>query len=274
MKVWINGALVAEQDAVLPASDRGLTVGDGLFESMKVVGGVAFAVRRHLARLRRTASGLGLSVPPDAELRAALESTIAANGPEVGRVRLTVTGGAGPAGTTRGEGPVTVLVQCSPLAPWPSSARVVVVPWPRNERGALAGLKTTSYAENVIALARAHEEGADEALFGNTASNLCEGTGTNVFVVIDGRVVTPPLSSGCLAGVTRELLLEVDADIAEADVPLAELPSVEEAFLTSSTRDVMAISAIDGRALPSVDGPHTRDAADALRALQSRTLDP
>ena len=67
MKVWINGALVAEQDAVLPASDHGLTVGDGLFESMKVVDGVAFAVRRHLARLRRTASGLGLSVPPDAE---------------------------------------------------------------------------------------------------------------------------------------------------------------------------------------------------------------
>ena len=274
MKVWINGTLLSEDEAVLPASDHGITVGDGLFESMKVVDGVAFAVGRHLARLRRTASGLGLQVPPDAELRDAVESTIAANGPDVGRVRLTVTGGAGPAGTVRGEGPVTVLVQCSPLAPWPASASVLVVPWPRNERGALAGLKTTSYAENIIALARAHEAGADEAIFGNTAGNLCEGTGTNVFVVIDDRVATPPLSSGCLAGVTRELLLEIDPDIAEVDVPLTALSSVEEAFLTSSTRDVMAISAIDGRPLRDVNGPHTRRAADALHALQSRTFDP
>ena len=274
MKVWINGALVAEADAVLPVSDHGVTVGDGLFESMKVVDGVAFAVGRHLARLRRTAAGLGLEVPADAELRDAIESTIAANGPDVGRVRLTVTGGAGPAGTLRGDGPVTLLVQCSPLAPWPAAAAVIVVPWPRNERGALAGLKTTSYAENVIALARAHEVGADEALFGNTAGNLCEGTGTNVFVVLDGRLVTPPLSAGCLAGVTRELLLEVVPDIDEIDVPLTALPAVEEAFLTSSTRDVMAISSIDGRALREVDGLHTRAAADALRALQARTFDP
>ena len=274
MKVWINGSLVAEDDAVLPASDHGVTVGDGLFESMKVVDGVAFAVGRHLARLRRTAAGLGLSVPDDHELRDAIESTIAANGPEVGRVRLTVTGGAGPTGTTRGDGPCTVLVQCAPLTPWPPAAKVLVVPWPRNERGALAGLKTTSYAENVVALARAHEEGADEAIFGNTAGNLCEGTGTNVFVVLDGRVVTPPLSSGCLAGVTRELLLELGLDIEERDVPLEAMESVEEAFLTSSTRDVQAISSIDGRSLRDVGGPHTRLVADALRDLQARTFDP
>src|SRR4051794_34659672 len=171
MKVWINGALVPEDEAVLPASDHGVTVGDGLFESMKVVDGVAFAIARHLARLRRTAAGLGLAVPDDAELRDAIESTIAANGSDVDRVRLTVTGGAGPAGTLRGAGPVTVLVQCAPQTPWPPTASVFVVPWPRNERGALAGLKTTSYAENGIALARAQEEGADQGVFGKTPRN-------------------------------------------------------------------------------------------------------
>jgi branched-chain amino acid aminotransferase len=274
MKVWINGALVSEDEAVLSASDHGVTVGDGLFESMKVVDGVAFAVQRPLARLRRTATGLGLSVPDDGDLRGAIESTIAANGPNVGRVRLTVTGGSGPAGTSRGAGPVTVLVQCAPQTPWPATASVVVVPWPRNERGALAGLKTTSYAENVIALARAQEEGADEALFGNTAGNLCEGTGTNVFVVVEDRLVTPPLSAGCLAGVTRELLLEVDTTIEERDVPLTALPTVDEAFLTSSTRDVMPISAINGRSLASVDGPHTQRASAAFKDLQARTFDP
>src|SRR4051812_9673704 len=164
VKVFVNGALVPEDEAVLPVSDHGITVGDGLFETMKVVDGVAFAVARHLARLRRTATGLGLVPPADHELRSAIESTIAANGSDVGRVRLTLTGGVGPAGTSRGTGPPTVLVQCGVRTEWPSTAATVTVPWPRNERGVLAGLKTTSYADNVIAYAYAQERGADEAL--------------------------------------------------------------------------------------------------------------
>jgi branched-chain amino acid aminotransferase len=273
VKVWVNGALVAEDEASIPASDHGIAVGDGLFETMKVVDGTAFAVRRHLARLRRTASGLGLTVPDDAELRDAIESTVAANGAGVGRVRLTITGGHGPAGTSRGDGPPTVLVQCAPATSWPPTASVAVVPWPRNERGALAGLKTTSYAENVVAYRYAQEHGADEAIFANTRDNLCEGTGTNVFVVLGDRIVTPPLSAGCLAGVTRELLLELDLPIDERDVSMEEFGRVDEAFLTSSTRDVQPIASVDGRSL-RVDGTLTRAAADAFRALEARTLDP
>jgi branched-chain amino acid aminotransferase len=274
VKVFVNGALVPEDEAVLPVSDHGLTVGDGLFETMKVVDGVAFALRRHLARLARTAAGLGLSPPDERALRAAIESTIEANGAEVGRVRITLTGGAGPAGTSRGDGPVTVLVQCGPRTDWPPSAAVVTVPWPRNERGVLAGLKTTSYADNVIAYSYAHDRGGDEALFSNTRDNLCEGTGTNVFVVIDDRLVTPPLAAGCLAGVTRELLLELGLGIEERDVPMASLVDVEEAFLTSSTRDVQPIASIDGRTLVTCGGASTRAAIDAFAALQQRTLDP
>jgi branched-chain amino acid aminotransferase len=274
VKIYVNGALVAEEDAVIPVADHGLTVGDGLFETMKVVDGVAFAISRHLARLGRTAAGLGLAVPPDAELRDAIESTIAANEPGVGRVRLTITGGAGPAGTTRGAARPTVLVVCSVAADIPPAAAVVIVPWPRNERGALAGLKTTSYAENVVALAYAHEREADEALFPNIAGNLCEGTGTNVFVVVDGRLATPPLSSGCLAGVTRELLLEIAPEIEEIDVPLSVFESAEEAFLTSSTRDVQPIASIDGRLSAGCGGALTAQAREKLRALQARTFDP
>ena len=274
MKIYVNGALVPEEDAVLPVSDHGLTVGDGLFETMKVVDGVAFAIRRHLARLRRTASGLGLTVPPELELRDAIESTIAANGPSVGRVRMTVTGGTGPAGTSRGSGPPTVLVQCAAATVWPSAAKVVTVPWPRNERGVLAGLKTTSYADNVIAYAYAVERGGDEAIFPNTQDNLCEGTGTNVFVAIDDRLVTPPLSAGCLAGVTRELLLEIDSSIEEVDVPLSGFAVVEEAFLTSSTRDVQPIASIDGRFLARCGGKLTLAARERFVALQGRTFDP
>jgi len=274
VKVFLNGVLVPEDEAVLPVSDHGLTVGDGLFETLKVVDGVAFALRRHLARLRRTAEGLGLTTPDEGALRAAIESTITANGPDVGRVRITLTGGAGPAGTSRGDGPVTVLVQCGPRTEWPPTAAVVTVPWPRNERGVLAGLKTTSYADNVIAYTYAQERGGDEALFPNTRDDLCEGTGTNVFVVVDGTLVTPPLSSGCLAGVTRELLLDLGLGIEERDVPMSSLPAVEEAFLTSSTRDVQSIASIDGRALAACGGALTTAAAAAFAALQRGTMDP
>lgn len=274
MKIYVNGSLMDEADAVLPVSDHGLTVGDGLFETMKVVDGCPFAIGRHLARLGRTARGLGLTVPSDDELRAAIESTVSANGPEVGRVRMTVTGGSGPAGTSRGNGPPTVIVQCAPATIWPPAAKVVTVPWPRNERGVLAGLKTTSYADNVIAYAHAEAHGGDEAVFGNTQDNLCEGTGTNVFVVIGDRLVTPPLAAGCLAGVTRELLLEIDPSIEEVDVPMSDFATVEEAFLTSSTRDVQPIASIDGRALRRCGGDLTLEARHEFSALQAWSLDP
>src|SRR5205085_1338758 len=123
------------------------------------------------------------------------------------RVRITVTGGAGPLGSDRGGAIPTVIVAATPQAPWPETAVLAPVPWPRNERGALAGLKTTSYAENVVALHAAHDAGAGEALFCDTQGHVCEGTGTNVFAVIDGELVTPPLTTGCLAGVTRAVVL-------------------------------------------------------------------
>jgi len=275
MSVWINGVLVPPEEALLPVTSHGVTVGDGMFETMKVVEGRPFAVRRHLARLHRTAEGLGLPVPyPDDELRAAIDATIRASEPPVGWVRLTVTGAAAPAGTARGDGDATVVIQCGAPTSWSAAAIVITVPWPRNERGALAGLKTTSYAENVVARERARAAGAEEALFGNTVGNLCEGTGTNVFVGVGGRLRTPPLSSGCLAGVTRELLLELDLPIDEADVAMSELTGIDEAFLTSSTRDVQPIASIDGRSLPSCPGPLTVAARQAFAALQARTFDP
>jgi branched-chain amino acid aminotransferase len=136
----------------------------------------------------------------------------------------------------------------------------------------VAGLKTTSYAENVVALARAKEQGASEAIFANTAGRLCEGTGSNVFVVLAGRLVTPPLSSGCLAGVTRELVVEV-AQVDEEDLPLAVLAEADEVFLTSSTRDVQGQHRVDDRRLDA-PGPVTAEVARAFADLVARDLDP
>jgi branched-chain amino acid aminotransferase len=149
------------------------------------------------------------------------------------------------------------------------------VPWPRNERGALAGLKTTSYAENVVALHYANERGAGEAVFSNIRGELCEGTGTNVFVGLQGRLVTPPLTSGCLAGVTRGLLVEWLPDwLEERSLPTSQLAEADEAFLASTTRDVQPIRAVDGHALPTCPGPLTRRAMEVFAEHSARMPDP
>lgn len=272
--VWIDGVLRDAAAAQVSAFDHGLTVGDGIFETAKIVRGQAFALRRHLARLRRSAAGLGLTVPLDDDaLRAAIAATIEANDLRDGRVRLTVTGGISPLGSDRGGAAATVLVAATPQAPWPDSASVVVVPWRRNEHSATAGLKTTSYADNVVALRFAREHDADEAVFANTAGNLCEGTGTNIFVGKESTLTTPPLASGCLAGIIRELVVEL-VDVDEVDTPIEALAGVDEAFLTSSTREVQPIHAVDGRVLPQCPGPWTKRVQAAFAELRERDLDP
>ena len=271
--VWINGTLVDEAAATVSVFDHGLTVGDGVFETLKTYGGHVFAARRHLERLATSAAGLGLIAPPPEVLRTAMEEVAAANGLGDGAVRITFTGGRGPLGSARGDSGPTVIVASAPLAPWPASTGVAVVPWPKNERGAVTGLKTTSYAENVVALAWAHEHGAGEALFLNLAGNVCEGTGSNVFFGLDGRLVTPPLSAGCLAGVTRALILE-SGNAVEADVTVADLARATEAFLSSTTREVQPISDVDGQPLPAAPGPLTKKAAGAFATLVATDLDP
>lgn len=272
-RVWIDGVLCDESAARVSPFDHGLLTGDGVFETLKVYDGTPFAARRHLERLDASCKGLGLPPADHGVLREAMAAVIEANGFQSGRIRITLTGGVSPLGSERGDGGTLIIVAGGALSPWPDSTDVSVVPWPRNERGALAGLKTTSYGENVVALAYAKERGAGEAIFGNTVGNLCEGTGTNVFVGIGGRLITPPLSSGCLAGVTRALVLEV-TNAVEEDLPLSALADADEAFLSSTTREVQPIRAVDGRALPSVPGPLTSAASEAFNSLVARDLDP
>ena len=273
--VWLNGDMVAPEDAVVSVFDHGFTVGDGVFETLKVVGGRAFAVRRHVERLHRSAQGLGIDVPlTDASLRRVVDEVVAAAGLELARLRITLTAGVTPLGSGRAGGEPTLVVAAGPLTPWEADTTAVSVPWPRNDRSPVAGVKTTSYAENVVALAEARKVGATEAILPNTRGNLCEGTGSNVFVVLGGRLVTPPLMAGCLAGVTRALVLELLPDADEDDLPFAALAEADEVLLTSTTRDVQPLRQLDGRALPGVDGPVARRAMAAVADLQARDLDP
>ncbi|MGZ4493715.1 MAG: aminotransferase class IV [Nocardioides sp.] len=273
MRAWVNGRLLEDPTApAVTVSDHGLTVGDGVFEAVKVVDGVPFALTRHLDRLARSAAGLGLPPLDAAEVRRAVDAVLEGERLALGRLRVTYTGGVAPLGSGRGENPPTLVVVADAMAPRAETVSVVTVPWPRNEHGALAGLKTTSYAENVVALAYAAERGASEAMFGNTAGNLCEGTGSNVFYVVDGEVRTPPLTSGCLAGVTRALLLEWFGG-REVDEPLTVLGHADEVFLVSTTRDVQPVERVDDRVLPA-PGPVTRHAMKVWAEREPQDVDP
>ncbi|GAA4155773.1 aminodeoxychorismate lyase [Actinomadura keratinilytica] len=270
----MNGELLEPDQARLSVFDHGVLVGDGVFETVKATRGEPFALTRHLRRLARSAAGLGLPEPDqDMLAQATLEVLNAAPKWPLARIRITYTSGPGPLGSDRGSQGVTAVVAVGPQQPFPATADVTVVPWPRNERGALSGLKTTSYAENAMALAYAKERGAGEAIFGNTAGNLCEGTGTNVFLVRGGRLLTPPLSAGCLAGVTRALVLEWHG-AEEEDVPLEDLYRAEEAFLVSTTRDVQPIRAVDGTELPAAPGPITAKVMEVFAARSAELMDP
>lgn len=259
MRTWVNGRLLTDPEApAIAAHDHGLTVGDGVFEVVKVVHGRTFALDPHLARLVRSADGLGLAEPDLDAVRRGIAAVLDDESWALGRIRITWTGGLAPLGSDRGDGPATLVVTGAAMDPWPDTTAVATVPWPRNERGALAGLKTTSYGENVRALARAHDQGASEAVFANLQGNLCEGTGTNVFYVVDGELRTPTLASGCLAGITRQLVLDWygGVELDEAIEVIGE--QATEAFLVSTTRDVQGIHRWDDRDL-TAPGPVTTE---------------
>lgn len=273
IQVWVDGQIVDPDVPSVRALDHGVTVGDGAFETCKIVRGEAFALSRHMRRLGRTLAGLGLPAVDEGRVRDGVAAVLAAGDPiDFGRVRITVTGGAGPLSSDRNDSPATIIVATTPSAPHAPSAPVVTVPWVRNERAATVGLKTTSYAENVIAITHARSLGAEEALLANTRGELCEGTASNVFVVTDGVLRTPPLDSGCLAGITRELTIEwcraAGIEVVEEVLPFDVLTSADEVIITNSSRDVQGVHLIDDRTLVA-PGPVTTKAIDVWRTAEA-----
>ena len=276
VRVWVNGQRVDAGAPSIAALDHGVTVGDGVFETAKVADGAVFALTRHSRRLDRSLAGLGLPAADHDLIAKGIEDVLSGEPIAFGRLRWSVTGGAGPLGSDRDESALTYIVTAGAQPLPPASCKVVTVPWTRNERSATVGLKTTSYAENVVALAYAKERGGMEAIFANTRGELCEGTGSNVFVVVDGEVLTPPVESGLLPGITRGLVIEwcreAGIPVREATLPMDVLATADEVFITSSTKDVLPVHAVDGRELPV--GPVTQAAADVFARLSRERNDP
>ena len=278
-KLWLNGSIVAEEKAGVSPFDHGLLTGDGVFETLISYDGIKpFAFTRHFERLTKSAKPFGLNVPESELLSDACEAVLALNNAVPARLRMTITAGRAPLGSEKGSDSENIIVASSEAPERPAHSKVITVPYVRNERGALVGLKTTSYGENVVALALAHSKGAREAIFGNVSGNLCEGSGSNIFIVSNGQLITPPLSSGCLSGVTRALALEIcnriGITVNQIDFPITDFTSVDSAFLTSTLRQIQPIESIDGVLLSEMESNYFLDIKNEFNRLVQSEIDP
>ena len=301
LSTWMDGRLTDISQPLIHADDHGVIVGDGAFETLLVINVLApqnlttqktshtpstpdaltinkakqaFAVQRHLNRLRHSLHILGIQCPySDEEIRGAIDACIAAT-TDAGVIRITVTSGRGGLNSRREQGAVTVIVMAGAQPPkYLPGTNVAIMPFPRNEKGVTAGVKSTSYVENVLALRLASQRQASEAIFHDTQSRLSEGTGSNIFWVEGNTLHTPPLDTGCLAGITRELIME-RLNVIPKHLPIDELAGVDEAFLTSTTRKVQSIGSVDGTKLPVVGGELTLKAAAVVDHLIKTDIDP
>jgi branched-chain amino acid aminotransferase len=252
-QVWINGELRDAAEPWLRPDCAGWLTGRGVFETLLGCEGVPLRVDRHLRRLNQGVIRLGLVAPSidPAAIEEAFGLLMARNGCADGSARLRIT-----------VVPGTVMISAKALAPYPTTISVGTSPFVRNERSALTGIKSTSYSENLLALEEAQARGAGEAILANTREQLCEGATSNVFIVEGAVVTTPPLTSGCLAGVMRELVIEwCEAHalpLREEPLPMEILRTCREAFLTSSLRGVQAVEEIDGRQIGPPGGTTLR----------------
>lgn len=251
--VWLNGRVLPRSAAGIDPLSGGLLFGSGVYDTTLCRAGAPVALSRHLARLTRDASRFSLPAPREEAVRLAAASLTEATGIMQGRLRITLA--AGP--PAEPEAAPVALITLTPLQPSRPTAGAAITAFRRNEFSPLAGCKYTACPENLLAQRAAAAAGFDEAVFLNTAGWVCEGAFSNLFAVRDGCVITPALSSGCLPGITREVILELCAAAGiphhEQDLLPAELDSADGIFLTSSIRGVQPVHRLDARTFPDTD---------------------
>jgi len=266
--VYLNGRLMADDEARIDPTDRGLTLGDGLFETIAVRGGQGLRLDAHLARLRAGAEVIGLAVPyAGHELKAAFQDVIEANAIDFGVLRLTLTRGPAPRGL-RPPVPAqpTLLITgvSQDLTAQEPVTAVIATTTRRNEHSPLSGIKSTSALDGILAAREAAKRGADDALLLNGAGNLAEATAANLFLVIDGGAVTPPVHDGAMPGVMRADVIR-GLSAAERTLRPADLSSASEAFLTNSL-GIRPLTAVDGEPIGDGNpGPVTAEAQKIAR---------
>jgi branched-chain amino acid aminotransferase len=249
--VFHNHRIVLLREVHLSPGQVGLLMGWGVFTTLRLYRGVPFAFERHWARMTRDAERLEVAMPYEMERVAANVRDLArANLRAEGMARVSFVKNQGGLWSQADElGPTDLLIFTRELVPWPAAQRLTLQPMGIFSGGHYAGAKMLSWVPHAAVLARAHEAGYDDALLLNEKGHLAECTSANIFLVRGGRVLTPPLSSGCLAGITREILLEIapraGIEILEQELTPQELTSAEEVFISSTTREVAAVDRVD-----------------------------
>lgn len=268
-----NGAVLPMDEACLTPGQTGLFSGWGVFTTMRLYAGRPFALDRHWRRLRRDAALMHVALPVTPEaLASGLARLVAANGVGDGAARVYFVRNRVGWWHGAATGPETDLVACtSDLPPSPDAVALTVRAHGVRSDHPLSGAKTLSWAANAWPRLEAAARGFDEVVLLNERGEVAECASANVFCVRDGVALTPPLSSGCLDGITREILLELardhDLPVREAVLRPEDLHAADEAFITSTSRELLPVARIEGRALPHVGTEITRA---LLTAFQSR----
>lgn len=255
MMIWLNGALVADDVARLAPSDRGFTLGDGLFETMRCAGGDILHIARHLRRLRAGAATLGIPLDAtDAELTRALAMTASVNGLSNAALRLTLSRGPAERGVALPAlARPTLLVTAGALpAEGGPLHSVIATTTRRNEHSPLSRVKSLNYLDSILARREAVARGAEEALLLNTRGAVAETSIANLIVLCGDRLLTPPVGDGALPGIMREVLAE-RAGVAEATLLPADLLAADAVFACGAL-GIRAVASVDSQRLPIRDG--------------------
>ena len=264
-KLWLNGKLLSYDDAHIDPRDRGFTLGDGLFETMRVRAGKVMRLEKHLARLRRGADVIGLALTwENDELHEAIYQTHRANKLENAFVRLTVSRGVP---SVRGLLPDTenanpsLVIQVGQFGGYPAELyqygmSTIISSIRRNEHSPLANIKSLNYLDSILAKQEAVDKGADDALLLNTAGNIACASMTNIFFVKDNTLFTPPLNDGALPGTMRahvigELAPMHGLSVVEQSISPAEISQMNEAFLTNALMGIMPLTSVDEQDISS-----------------------
>lgn len=246
-----NDRIVPLEEVHLSPGQVGLLMGWGVFTTLRIYRGVPFAFARHWARMTRDAERLEVPMPYDMErVAATIRDLASANSRPEGMARVSFVKNQGGLWAQADDlGPTDLIIFTRELVPWPAAQRLTVQPMGIFSGGRYAGAKMLSWVPHAAVLARVHEAGYDDALLLNEKGHLAECTSANIFLVCGGEVLTPPLSSGCLAGITREILFEIapraGTEIHEQELTPQDLTTAEEVFISSTTREVAAIDQID-----------------------------
>lgn len=282
MKIYINGEFFPREKATVSVFDHGYLYGDGIYETLRAYDGYVFKLDEHIDRLFRSAGMTMLDLPMDANgIADAIKSTVARNGLADGYIRITISRGPGELGLDPALCPEpTVVIMAKELKPYPAEMyekgiKVSVVRTRRNNPDALnPAIKSTNFLNNIFAKVEAKRAGAYEGIMLNHEGYVAEGTISNMFMVEDGALVTPPAQAGILVGVTRDLVISLartlDMAVREELFGPERLRTADEVFITNTTMEVMPVTDVDGA---KVGGGMPGNTAKRLRVAYREEVD-